>query len=125
MVHRMRAPPHGFSQLAASFLAYPRLGIPRAPLLRLTSSKCSLRSREQPEFDKKAREPLASPSIPTSAALIQTGPPVQFNLTALVSISRRSQSPELSNNDRRLRRLEAAVRFACFRLELTFAPSRA
>ena len=38
MDHRMRAPPHGFSQLAASFLACPRLGIPRVPLLRLTSS---------------------------------------------------------------------------------------
>jgi hypothetical protein len=34
----MRAPPHGLSQLAASFLACPRLGIPRVPLLRLTSS---------------------------------------------------------------------------------------
>ena len=34
----MRAPPHGFSQLAASFLACPHLGIPRVPLLRLTSS---------------------------------------------------------------------------------------
>src|SRR5690606_26441986 len=34
----MRAPPHGLSQLATSFFACPRLGIPRAPLLRLTSS---------------------------------------------------------------------------------------
>ena len=33
----MRAPPHGFSQLATSFFACPRLGIPRAPLPRLTS----------------------------------------------------------------------------------------
>ena len=38
----MRAPPHGFSQLATSFLACPRLGIPRAPLLRLTGSFFSL-----------------------------------------------------------------------------------
>jgi hypothetical protein len=38
MDHRMLAPPHGFSQLAASFLACPRPGIPRVPLLRLTSS---------------------------------------------------------------------------------------
>ena len=38
MDHRMRAPNHGFSQLAASFLACPHLGIPRVPLLRLTSS---------------------------------------------------------------------------------------
>jgi hypothetical protein len=38
MDRRMRAPPHGLSQLAASFLACPRLGIPRVPLLRLTSS---------------------------------------------------------------------------------------
>jgi hypothetical protein len=30
-----RAAPHGFSQLATSFFAYPRPGIPRAPLLRL------------------------------------------------------------------------------------------
>ena len=30
-----RAAPHGFSQLATSFIAYPRQGIPRAPLLRL------------------------------------------------------------------------------------------
>ena len=33
----VRAPPHGFSQLATSFLACPRLGILRAPLLRLAS----------------------------------------------------------------------------------------
>ncbi len=32
----MRAPPHGLSQLATSFIACPSLGIPRAPLLRLT-----------------------------------------------------------------------------------------
>ncbi|MCW2573688.1 MAG: hypothetical protein JWO88_3746 [Frankiales bacterium] len=31
----MRAPPHGLSQLATSFIACPSLGIPRAPLLRL------------------------------------------------------------------------------------------
>ena len=30
-----RAAPHGFLQLATSFVAYPRQGIPRAPLLRL------------------------------------------------------------------------------------------
>jgi hypothetical protein len=36
--HRKRAPPHGFSQLATSFIACPRLGIPRVPLLRLASS---------------------------------------------------------------------------------------
>ena len=35
MDQSQRATPHGFSQLATSFLAYPRLGIPRAPLLRL------------------------------------------------------------------------------------------
>ena len=35
MDQSQRAAPHGFSQLATSFLAYPRLGIPRAPLLRL------------------------------------------------------------------------------------------
>ena len=39
MDHRMRAPNHGLSQLAASFIACPRPGIPRVPLLRLTSSK--------------------------------------------------------------------------------------
>ena len=39
----MRAPPHGLSQLATSFFACPRLGIPRAPLLRLARSK-SLRT---------------------------------------------------------------------------------
>jgi hypothetical protein len=33
----VRAPPHGFSQLATSFFACPRLGILRAPLLRLVS----------------------------------------------------------------------------------------
>jgi hypothetical protein len=49
MDQRMLAPPHGFSQLAASFLACPRPGIPRVPLLRLTSSMCSLRSREHGE----------------------------------------------------------------------------
>jgi hypothetical protein len=37
MDQRVRAPPHGFSQLATSFFACPRLGILRAPLLRLTS----------------------------------------------------------------------------------------
>src|SRR5262245_16310693 len=36
MDHGLRAAPHGFSQLATSFLACPRLGILRAPLLRLT-----------------------------------------------------------------------------------------
>jgi hypothetical protein len=36
MAHSLRAAPHGFSQLATSFLACPRLGILRAPLLRLT-----------------------------------------------------------------------------------------
>src|SRR5690606_2951899 len=36
--HRMRAPPPGLSQLATSFIACPRLGIPRAPLPRLASS---------------------------------------------------------------------------------------
>ena len=36
MDHSLRAAPHGFSQLATSFLACPRLGILRAPLLRLT-----------------------------------------------------------------------------------------
>jgi hypothetical protein len=35
---RSRAPPHGLSQLATSFIACPRLGILRAPLLRLASS---------------------------------------------------------------------------------------
>jgi hypothetical protein len=33
----MRAPPLGLSQLATSFIACPRLGIPRAPLPRLAS----------------------------------------------------------------------------------------
>jgi hypothetical protein len=37
MDQSLLAAPHGFSQLATSFLAYPRLGIPRAPLLRLAS----------------------------------------------------------------------------------------
>ena len=37
MGQRVRAPHHGFSQLATSFLACPRLGILRAPLLRLVS----------------------------------------------------------------------------------------
>jgi hypothetical protein len=41
----MRAPPHGFSQLATSFIACPRQGIPRVPLLRLTSSTASLAPR--------------------------------------------------------------------------------
>jgi hypothetical protein len=36
MVHSLRAAPHDFSQLATSFFACPRLGILRAPLLRLT-----------------------------------------------------------------------------------------
>ena len=36
-----RAAPPGFSQLATSFLACPRLGILRAPLLRLTRSNPS------------------------------------------------------------------------------------
>jgi hypothetical protein len=36
--HRMRAPDRSFSQLATSFFACPRQGIPRAPLLRLARS---------------------------------------------------------------------------------------
>jgi hypothetical protein len=36
MDQSQRAAPHDFSQLATSFLACPRLGILRAPLLRLT-----------------------------------------------------------------------------------------
>jgi hypothetical protein len=36
MDHSLRAAPHDFSQLATSFFACPRLGILRAPLLRLT-----------------------------------------------------------------------------------------
>ena len=37
----MRAPPRGFSQLTASFLAGPCLGIHRAPLFRLTGTRLS------------------------------------------------------------------------------------
>src|SRR3569833_2255093 len=37
MDQSQRAAPHGFSQLATSFLACSRLGIPRVPLLRLAS----------------------------------------------------------------------------------------
>lgn len=37
MDQSQRAAPHGLSQLATSFLACLRLGIPRAPLLRLAS----------------------------------------------------------------------------------------
>ena len=35
---RLLAPTHGLSQLATSFIACPRLGIPRAPLQRLVRS---------------------------------------------------------------------------------------
>jgi len=48
---RMRAPPHGLSQLATSFIACPRLGIPRVLLPRLASSDnpCGNdRSRDRP-----------------------------------------------------------------------------
>ena len=68
MVQRMRAPRHGFSQLAASFLAYPRPGIPRAPLLRLTSSNCSLRSPRRYETERRNVSPPRA--IATTAAFI-------------------------------------------------------
>src|SRR5512143_1530739 len=42
MDQRQRAAPHGFSQLATSCFACSRLGIPRAPLLRLASVPKSL-----------------------------------------------------------------------------------
>jgi hypothetical protein len=50
MDHRVRAPPHGFSQLATSFFACPRLGILRAPLLRLTSVQGKRSLKEQLPF---------------------------------------------------------------------------
>src|SRR5919106_2120982 len=66
--HRMRAPPHGFSQLATSFLACPRLGIPRAPLPRLASS---ISTRTSP------------PRAPPNSARLFPNPTCQIAVTAL------------------------------------------
>ena len=52
---RVRAPRHGFSQLATSFFACPRLGILRAPLLRLVSS---IRKPGEPDFSNATAQPL-------------------------------------------------------------------
>src|SRR5688572_17279694 len=71
MDHWMLAPPHGFSQLAASFFACPRPGIPRVPLLRLTSS---LRSR-----DHRETESGRAASLPMSSRRLRTGPPYVFD----------------------------------------------
>jgi hypothetical protein len=54
MDHSLRAAPHGLSQLATSFLACPRLGIPRVPLPRLTSSLVSHRPMQS---SKKSDRP--------------------------------------------------------------------
>jgi hypothetical protein len=74
----VRAPPHGLSQLAASFLAYPRQGIPRAPLLRLTSSFVSIRT-SPPVLNLSAYKALVSFVTPQKDATLDE-----------------SQSPELS-----------------------------
>jgi hypothetical protein len=53
--HRKRAPPHGLSQLATSFIACPRQGIPRVPLLRLASSSST--TPYTPACPRRTRKP--------------------------------------------------------------------
>jgi hypothetical protein len=69
MDHSLRAAPHGFSQLATSFLACPRLGIPRVPLPRLTSSPLS----PLPHAEQKTPGPV-SPSNAPKALYLPTSP---------------------------------------------------
>src|SRR5688572_30523383 len=91
MDHWMLAPPHGFSQLAASFVACPRPGIPRVPLLRLTSS---LRSREHRETESGR-----AASLPHVLATLENRSTVRLRYAYDARrTSRRSQSPELSKS---------------------------
>jgi hypothetical protein len=109
----MRAPNHGFSQLAASFIACPHLGIPRVPLLRLTSihltAGCRVRLRVRFRVTLRGRgvtkkqlshslslTPTLSRSLTLTLPSNRSGPPVQY-FACQRSSSRRSQSPELSN----------------------------
>jgi hypothetical protein len=66
--HSPRAAPHGFSQLATSFLACPRLGIPRVPLPRLTSPPATpnpsrAQDRTRPASPSSAPKALYLPTI--------------------------------------------------------------
>ena len=91
MDHWMLAPPHGFSQLAASFFACPRPGIPRVPLLRLTSS---LPSREHRETESGR-----ATSLPHVLATLENRSTVRLRYAYDARrTSRRSQSPELSKS---------------------------
>jgi hypothetical protein len=59
---RVLAPPHGFSQLATSFLACPRLGILRAPLPRLASKIYPHDDRNRfRNHDRRADHPASAP----------------------------------------------------------------
>jgi hypothetical protein len=103
MGHRMRAPRHGLSQLAASFLACPRLGIPRAPLLRLTSSNCVATASPQAEAQAQAEEQLQILSLSRSlrlrraSAASRTGPPVRSIAYTVLDCPWHPQVPHSSN----------------------------
>ena len=62
---RSRAPPHGLSQLATSFIACPRLGIPRVPLPRLVRSSSSTRA-DPPRNTPIALVLLSRPTLSNS-----------------------------------------------------------
>ena len=96
----MRAPPPGLSQLATSFLACPRLGIPRAPLPRLASSfsswphlssrlKRSNSTHPKPELSKNPSTLFASHSSQYPGPFFSSTPP-----------SRPGRGPVSANGDR-------------------------